>query len=50
MAAAIQHLREAQQSLEAASRDKGGHRARAVELVQQAIRETEEGVRYDDTH
>jgi hypothetical protein len=50
MAAAIQHLREAQQNLEAASRDKGGHRARAVQLVQQAIRETQEGVRYDNTH
>src|SRR4051812_47325829 len=50
MAAAIQHLREAQQNLEAASRDKGGHRARAVQFVQQAIRETQEGVRYDNTH
>jgi len=50
MAAAIQHLREAQQNLEAASRDKGGHRARAVQLVQEAIRETQEGVRYDNSH
>ena len=50
MAAAIQHLREAQQNLEAASADKGGHRVRAIQLVQQAIRETEEGIRYDNAH
>jgi len=50
MAAAMQHLREAQQNLESASRDKGGHRVRALQLVQQAMRETEEGMRYDDTH
>ena len=50
MAAALQHLHEAQQNLESASRDKGGHRARAVQLVQQAIRETEAGMRYDNHH
>jgi hypothetical protein len=50
MAAAIQHLQEAQQNLEAASRDKGGHRVRAIQLVQQAIRETQEGIRYDNNH
>jgi hypothetical protein len=50
MAAAIQHLREAEQNLESASHDKGGHRARALQLVQQAIRETEEGMRFDDNH
>jgi len=50
MAAAIQHLREAQQNLESATHDKGGHRARAVQLVQQALREAEQGIRYDNSH
>jgi hypothetical protein len=50
MAAAMQHLREAQQNLSSASRDKGGHRARALQLVEQALRETEAGMRYDDRH
>jgi len=50
MSAAIEHLREAQRNLEAASHDKGGHRVRALELVRQAIGEVEEGMRYDDRH
>jgi len=50
MAAAIHHLREAQQNLEAASRDKGGHRIRALQLIEQAIRETQEGIQYDNAH
>src|SRR6476620_1905201 len=36
MTAAIQHLREAQRSLELASHNKGGHRERAIQLVDQA--------------
>lgn len=50
MTAAIQHLREAQQNLESASHNKGGHRETALQLINQAIAEVEAGARYDDTH
>ena len=50
MTAAIQHLREAQGNLESASHDKGGHRERAIQLVNQAITEVEQGIQYDNTH
>ena len=43
MTAAIQHLREAQRNLESASHDKGGHRERAMQLINQAIAEVEAG-------
>ncbi len=50
MNAALQNLREAQQNLQRASRDKGGHRANAVRLVNQAIGEVEAGIQYDNRH
>jgi hypothetical protein len=50
MTAAIQHLREAQKNLESASHDKGGHRVKALQLIQQAIAEVEAGIQYDNTH
>ncbi|MGA9814942.1 MAG: hypothetical protein WBQ64_19330 [Terriglobales bacterium] len=50
MSAALQNLREAQQNLQRASRDKGGHREKAVRLVDQAIAEVEAGMRYDNRH
>ena len=50
MSAALQNLREAQHNLESATHDKGGHRAKAVELVRQAIREVEAGIQFDNTH
>jgi hypothetical protein len=50
MEAAMQHLRAAQDSLQDASSDKGGHRARALELIQQAIQETQEGIEYANNH
>jgi hypothetical protein len=50
MAAAIQHLREAQQSLEAASSDKGGHRVNALQLISQAMAEVQAGIQYDNEH
>jgi hypothetical protein len=50
MESAIQNLRAAQQNLEDASSDKGGHRVRALQLVQQAIAETQEGIEYANTH
>jgi hypothetical protein len=50
MEAAIEHLRAAQDSLQDASTDKGGHRTRALELVQQAIQETQAGMEYANAH
>ena len=50
MTAALQNLREAQRNLQLASRDKGGHRANAVNLVNRAIAEIEAGIQYDNRH
>jgi hypothetical protein len=50
MREAIQHLREAQKSLELASRDKGGHRVLALQHVNEAIAEVEAGMQYDRNH
>ena len=50
MAAALEHLRQAQMELEKASANKGGHRAKALELVQQARSEVEQGIQYFNTH
>jgi hypothetical protein len=50
MEAAIRHLRAAQDALQDASSDKGGHRVRALQLVQQAIEETREGMEYAERH
>lgn len=43
MDAALRHLREARAELQRASWNKGGHRVRAIELVDEAIREVHEG-------
>jgi hypothetical protein len=45
MQAALGALRNAKKQLDAAVPDKAGHRAKAMELVNQAIAETEEGIR-----
>lgn len=50
MTAAIDHLREAQRNLEAATHDKGTHRVKALRYVNRAIAEVEAGIRYDNTH
>ena len=50
MTAALQNLRDAQRNLQLASRDKGGHRANAVNLVNRAIAEIEAGIQYDNRH
>jgi hypothetical protein len=50
MQEAIQQLRAAQNSLQNASTDKGGHRLRALDLVNRAIQEVEAGMRYDSRH
>jgi len=47
MRAALRALRTAQQELEEASADKGGHRVKALGLVRRAIDEVERGMEYD---
>jgi hypothetical protein len=50
MKAAIKHLEEAKTALEKASADKGGHRVKAIELVNEAIKEVKEGIDFDNKH
>jgi hypothetical protein len=50
MQEALRHLQAAAEELQRAEHDKGGHRAKALELTQQAIQHVNEGIRYDDTH
>ena len=50
MHAALNSLRRAERELRAADADKGGHREKAIDLVQKAISEVEAGIGYDRTH
>ena len=50
MQAALDALRLAKRELEQATTDKGGHRARAMGLVNQAIVQVEKGVEFDRRH
>jgi hypothetical protein len=50
MHAALEHLRAAKQSLERADPDKGGHRVKAMELVDAAIRHVEQGIEFANNH
>jgi hypothetical protein len=50
MTAALEHLRQAADNLQRGSHDKGGHRQRALDLVNQAMREVQAGIEYDNTH
>ena len=47
---ALESLRSAATALEAADHDKGGHRAKALELTRAAIGQVEAGIRYDNRH
>jgi hypothetical protein len=47
MQAALAALQQAHRELEQATPDKGGHRAKAIELVQQAIAEVQKGMAFD---
>ncbi len=44
---ALKHLRSARADLNRATPDKGGHRERAIDLVNSAINEVERGIAYD---
>lgn len=46
MTAALDHLQAARNQLDAAMSDKGGHRARAIEIVDGAIAEVQAGIDY----
>ena len=46
MSAAYGHLRQARAELEKAAPNKGGHRERAMELVDQAMQQVQEGEAY----
>ena len=48
--AALEHLRAAKVELEAATPDKGGHRAKAIALTNDAIAQVERGIAYDRRH
>jgi exopolyphosphatase/pppGpp-phosphohydrolase len=50
MQAAKTHLQQARAQLQAASRNKGGHRAKALEYVNAAIAEVHAGIRFDRRH
>ena len=44
MRAALAHLRDARASLQRAEHNKGGHRGRAIEIINRAIAEVEAGI------
>jgi hypothetical protein len=50
MQAAVKQLRAARASLNKASSDKGGHRNRALALINDAIDEVERGIAFDRKH
>ena len=50
MQAALEHLRAAKGELEKADADKGGHRVKALHLVDDAIAQVERGIGYDRHH
>lgn len=50
MNAALVHITQAKDQLVAATPDKGGHRAKAIKLLDKAMDEVEKGIRYDERH
>jgi hypothetical protein len=50
MSAALGHLQEARAELEKATPNKGGHRERAMQLVDQAIQQVKAGEQYYEQH
>jgi hypothetical protein len=50
MERALAALREAFASLQAATPNKGGHRERAMELVQRAISQVQTGIEFANSH
>jgi hypothetical protein len=50
MSAALGHLQEARAELERAASNKGGHKERAMQLVDQAIQQVRQGEQYYMEH
>jgi hypothetical protein len=50
MSAAMGHLQQAKSELERAAPNKGGHREKAIQLVDEAIRQVQEGEAYYQQH
>jgi hypothetical protein len=50
MSAAYGHLEQAKSELERAAAGKGGHRERAMQLIDQAMQQIQEGERYAQEH
>jgi hypothetical protein len=50
MRAALEALQRARQELQAAEHDKGGHREKAINLTDQAIKQVQAGANYDRSH
>jgi len=50
MERALESLHAALDSLQQATPDKGGHREHAMDLIRQAIRQTEAGIRFANEH
>ena len=50
MQKALEHLEAAEKALENANTDKGGHRVKALKLTRDAIKETREGIKFDNKH
>lgn len=47
MQRALDNLEQARQNLQNATEDKGGHRRKALNLVNQAIAQVQAGIRFD---
>jgi hypothetical protein len=50
MVEAREHLKAGRASLDAAQADKGGHRVKAIALVDQALAEVNAGIAFDNAH
>jgi len=50
MQAALTSLKTAREQLQKATDDKGGHRKKALALVQEAIQQVEKGIQFDRRH
>ena len=50
MQAALSALQNAKASLQRATDDKGGHKAKALDHINKAINQVEAGIKYDNKH
>ena len=50
MRAALEHLREAREQLERATPNKGGHREKAIEMIDRAMEQVRAGIEFSEHH